>query len=240
MRLVKYSAALALALAFGGTAQAQNLELALAIDGSGSISSANFALQRNAYANVLSDLTVLPRNGSVAIGVYQFSSSVQTVFAMQTITAANHGNLIAAIAGMTQLGGATTIAGAINTATADIFGNGITSTRQLIDVSTDGINNVGDLNAAKANALAAGIDAINCIGIGAGAQCGNVQAGAGAFSLAANDFGDFEVALRQKIVREVSGVPEPTTWAMMLLGFAVVGAAMRRKPKVQSQVRFAF
>lgn len=30
----------------------------------------------------------------------------------------------------------------------------------------------------------------------------------------------------------VSGVPEPTTWAMMLIGFAAVGFGMRRKKAV--------
>jgi hypothetical protein len=29
------------------------------------------------------------------------------------------------------------------------------------------------------------------------------------------------------------GVPEPSTWAMMLIGFAAVGFAMRRNPKAQ-------
>ena len=36
-----------------------------------------------------------------------------------------------------------------------------------------------------------------------------------------------------------SGVPEPTTWAMMLAGFGALGFAMRRKPKVAARVRFA-
>lgn len=35
-----------------------------------------------------------------------------------------------------------------------------------------------------------------------------------------------------------AAVPEPATWAMMLLGFGLVGAAMRRKPT--ARVRFAF
>lgn len=35
------------------------------------------------------------------------------------------------------------------------------------------------------------------------------------------------------VVRAISGaVPEPATWGMMLLGFAAVGAAMRRRQKV--------
>lgn len=35
-------------------------------------------------------------------------------------------------------------------------------------------------------------------------------------------------------------VPEPTTWAMMLAGFAAIGFSMRRRQKPQQQVRFAF
>jgi hypothetical protein len=35
-----------------------------------------------------------------------------------------------------------------------------------------------------------------------------------------------------------AGVPEPATWAMMILGFAMVGGAMRRT-KTETRVRFA-
>ncbi|MDC8755197.1 cistern family PEP-CTERM protein [Erythrobacter sp. sf7] len=37
----------------------------------------------------------------------------------------------------------------------------------------------------------------------------------------------------------VSPVPEPATWAMMLLGFGLVGAAMRRRGNTTHRVRFA-
>lgn len=218
------------ALALSATsANAATLELGLAIDGSGSISAAEFALQKNAYINVLSDLSVLPQDGSVAIGIVQFSNNVQTVFTMAEITAANHAALIAALTGMTQIGSTTSIAGAIDNLTAEIFGNSITSTRQLIDVSTDGVNNVGNLATSKANALAAGIDQINCIGIGAGADCAPVIGGTGAFSLNATSFADFEAALRKKITIEVKGVPEPGTWMMMIFGFGLAGATLRRQ-----------
>jgi hypothetical protein len=35
-------------------------------------------------------------------------------------------------------------------------------------------------------------------------------------------------------------VPEPSTWAMMLIGFGAVGFGMRRRRKEQTRVRFAF
>lgn len=44
-----------------------------------------------------------------------------------------------------------------------------------------------------------------------------------------------EVAFRQ--VSSAPAVPEPTTWAMMLAGFGLMGAALRRKQK--PRVRFA-
>ena len=34
------------------------------------------------------------------------------------------------------------------------------------------------------------------------------------------------------------GVPEPATWAMMMLGFGAMGAALRRRPSVKARVRF--
>ena len=37
----------------------------------------------------------------------------------------------------------------------------------------------------------------------------------------------------------VTAVPEPATWAMMIVGFGLTGAAMRRKTKVGTRVRFA-
>lgn len=36
-----------------------------------------------------------------------------------------------------------------------------------------------------------------------------------------------------------SGVPEPTTWAMMVMGFGAVGFSLRRRQKTQTRIRFA-
>jgi hypothetical protein len=230
LRSIAIAGAAALAaLTLPGTASAATLELGLAIDDSGSISNAQFLLQRNAYVAALSDTTVVPLDGSVSIGVLKFSSGVTNVFTMQQITSANIGALISAISNMTHAGGSTNIAGAITSLTQQIFSNSIVSDRQVIDVSTDGFNNVGNLAAARAAALAAGIDQINCIGIGSDADCSDVQAGSGAFSMNAT-FDNFETSLKTQIKTEVKGaVPEPSTWMMMILGFGTVGYAMRRR-----------
>lgn len=37
----------------------------------------------------------------------------------------------------------------------------------------------------------------------------------------------------------VSAVPEPATWAMMLVGFGLIGGTMRRQGKVRTKVSFA-
>jgi hypothetical protein len=51
-------------------------------------------------------------------------------------------------------------------------------------------------------------------------------------------YGTFDVTgISQRGVSTVPGIPEPATWAMMILGFGVVGSAMRRRTPVT--VRYA-
>lgn len=45
--------------------------------------------------------------------------------------------------------------------------------------------------------------------------------------------------LSQTPNRVVGGVPEPTTWAMMLMGFGAMGMALRSRQKVATRVRYA-
>lgn len=48
-----------------------------------------------------------------------------------------------------------------------------------------------------------------------------------------------QVSLDVTFADSAAAVPEPATWAMMLLGFAVIGMAMRRR-QPETKVRFAF
>ena len=52
----------------------------------------------------------------------------------------------------------------------------------------------------------------------------------------ADTFGVGSVSIETPIAAAISSVPEPATWAIMLLGFGVAGAAMRRR---RTSLRFA-
>jgi hypothetical protein len=229
------------ALMFGASpAHAIPVEIGFAIDSSGSIGGANFATQRTIYATALSDPTILPQDGTIAVGIVRFANSPTTIFPVTVIDSTTIVSLTAAITGMVFTGGGTNIGAAIDLLRTDIIGNAIVSDRQVIDVSTDGI---GALGTSVAGSLAAGIDQINCLGIGAGANCDFI-AGTGAFSITVAGFADLEQALRTKIVMEIGGVPadlapipEPTT--LLLFGTTMAGLGLAARWRRRRQQKLA-
>lgn len=48
-----------------------------------------------------------------------------------------------------------------------------------------------------------------------------------------------EMAFTVDVTAVAPGVPEPATWGMMILGFGIAAAAMRRRSSVTTRVRFA-
>lgn len=62
------------------------------------------------------------------------------------------------------------------------------------------------------------------------------------FSIGGNDsFGVQSVSIETPMaaVRQVAAVPEPATWAMMLIGFGSIGFSLRRRPKFGHKIQIA-
>lgn len=212
------------------TSSAAPIALALVIDGSGSISSGNFATQKSGYINALNN--VLPANGSVAVGVYQFSSFAQVEFSFQVIN--NAADLLAltnAIGSMNQLFGGTNIGAGIDLAASEMNTFGYANLEKaIIDVSTDGVSSGTPLTNANnfvtaASATISGEGNVNCLGIGGSANCSFI-AGPNSFFINAT-FDNLQEALETKIVQEV-GIPEPGALALFGLGVIGLGFARRR------------
>lgn len=107
------------------------------------------------------------------------------------------------------------------------------------------INTFASSNGAYAATLNTGDQAFSIFetfpGVGTGQFLGfvsntpftsvTVQAGTGfSYTLDTLRYGAREVVL---------GVPEPATWAMMLMGFGGVGYSLRRRPAVRLRIKFA-
>jgi len=63
---------------------------------------------------------------------------------------------------------------------------------------------------------------------------GAVQSGPGALKLTGADHLAFT-----SMLSGVAAVPEPASWAMMMLGFGAIGAAARRRPRVTTRLAYA-
>ena len=220
----------ALPLLIAGASSAQANIIGLTIDGSGSMSTAEFNLQKQGYVTALTNL--LNTDGSNAIGVWLFSSAVTPVFTLQTIdSAAKKTALINAINGMVQPATNTAIGqsiiDAMNAITSFSGANCLANSGKcLIDVSTDGVNNVGATPQSATNtANAAGIK-VNCLGIGPGADCSWNNAG---LDFTSNNFAAFTAAITSKLTVELTPTPEPIT--MSLFGTGLIGAAALRRRK---------
>ena len=250
MRTRHFTASIAIVLGAAATSAhavtTVDLELALLVDVSGSISRAEFDLQRQGYANAFDDAGI---QASIAGGrslaatlVYWSGTSQQAQVVGWTLidSAASASSFASAIlAAPRTFSGGTNPNNAIDFAVPLFASNDFDGVRQVIDVSGDGQGNAASTSAARNAALAAGIDQLNGLPIlGSDPSLlafyqNNVQGGAGSFTQAASGFADFDDAVRLKIGREIVGpipaIPEPETYAMLLLGLGVIGFVSRRR-----------
>ncbi|MGQ0663283.1 MAG: DUF1194 domain-containing protein [Pseudomonadota bacterium] len=212
-------------LAATATAMARpvDLELVLAVDCSGSINDDEFALQIKGYAAAFTHPAVLQairtgRHRSVAVTYVQWSGPfIQRQMVPWTAieddaSAAEFADRMLAAPRAIRSGG-TSLSGVIDYARTMFEANGFEGGRRVIDISGDGINNIGRLvQNARDEAVAAGI-AIN--GLAILTEVGgldnyfadNVIGGPGAFVIAVHDFDSFAAAILNKLVREIADAP---------------------------------
>jgi hypothetical protein len=264
-RVVKFAAAAFAAVTLSTTALADpvpvSLELYLAADVSGSITPTDFDLQRQGFAAAFQSAAVqsaiVASGTGIAVKLVDFANSVVTAVDWYFISNAAEADAFAALilaAPRGAAGGSDGQSNMINAALADMNGNNYTGLRQVLDIASEGaqdidgctFNNVvcPTVQAARDNFLGNGGTTINAIwlqdrtffGLNPGDtinafQYGstNVIGGPGNFQVFAADFTAFAGAIERKIEREIRGVPEPSALALVVLGLAAAGVARRRK-----------
>lgn len=246
---VQYVAAPALLALAAASASATHvdIELSLLVDVSGSISSTEYNLQRQGYANAFSNPnffnSVIHPGNSIAVNFVEWSGAGQQSqlvgWTLIDSQAAANAFAAAILAPARPYSGQTSPGEALNYAAPLIFNNSYDSDKQVIDVSGDGSENVHNnafVDAARNAALSAGVDQINGLAI-LGSEAGidawyaaHIQGGVGSFTNSVTGFADFGAAIAEKIQLEVQGgVPLPSAAGMGVAGLVLVGARRRRR-----------
>lgn len=215
------------ASAFAADLTPVDVELSLLVDGSGSISSSEFALQRDAYVSIFNDASLFETavangsEGQIAVNLIQFASSAVEEIEWTLIDSVEASQAFATeVATLTRLGGGTNLGAAIDEATQGLLNNEFEGQAALsIDISTDGrpSSRTAATEAAQ-NAFDSGISVINAIAIGlpdVDFLADNIIGGTNlngdpGFVRQVETFEEFEDVLADKIFIEVDTAPTPT------------------------------
>lgn len=173
MKRIQRSLALVLALVLilvaSTSAQNSSVQLAFLVDGSSSISYNDFQVMLDGIAAAIEDSACVPHDGSLELTVIQFSTTVRTEVGPVVITSANAGAVASQIRSMTKMHNMTNYADAVDLAVAEMQASpNWSSSRQVINITTDGYPNTPDETAHRAavqRAINAGIDEIDAEGI---------------------------------------------------------------------------
>lgn len=194
------------------------LALVLAVDCSHSVNSAEYRLQMEGLAQALTSsevIAALTRN-PIAVTVVQWSGADDQKIAVPwTILddAQSTFRLAAKIRAVPRLSvGKTSIAAAIDFSLAQLAALSVNAPRQVIDISADGINNDGASPAgARKRALTAGVTVNGLTILNDVSNLDDyferfIIAGPGSFVMPANDYDDYRIAIRKKLLREITGL----------------------------------
>jgi hypothetical protein len=212
---------------------AVDLELVLAVDVSRSVDDEEYNLQKQGYADAFNHPAVLnaiqanPHHRIAVTLVEWAGADFQKVIIPWTVVSdAESGHLFSEALRQAprSFWGWTSISGAIDFSKWLFGRDGIESTRQVIDVSGDGVNNSGRPAAmARDEAVAAGITINGLVIMNDRPTPGfstqrpqppldefyreNVIGGTGAFLIAIDDFESFAHAIVNKLIKEIAGFP---------------------------------
>ncbi|HEY0637054.1 MAG TPA: DUF1194 domain-containing protein [Pseudonocardiaceae bacterium] len=156
------------------SAAGETTDLVFLVDGSGSISNVDWQIQKDGLSAALQDAAAFPRNGTIAVGVVQWSwlSSSLTTRVEVPITVLNNqttvSSVVSRIQAMAQIGSSTNPGDGIRRGT-DLLRAGAESSANsdwILCMSTDGTTNSGEsLASATAYARANGVDKYSVVGI---------------------------------------------------------------------------
>ena len=238
----------------GGSAQAVTVDkmLFLSTDVSGSIDTAEYNTQRLGWSNafllptIKSSIAASPNGIAVAVG--QWDTIARTPLAIDWTLLTDNASVnsfAAQLATMARQGsGSTCVSCGINAAVASIqsaISSGLfDSATKIIDISSDGIENVTDdatVRAARDNAASQGIK-INALAIEGDFGATGVTdyyknnvitpTPPGSFVKTVTGFGEFQDAANIKLAQEINGVPGPLPVFGAMAAFGWAGRLRKR------------
>lgn len=193
-------------------------------------SALSLASAANAATTIITP-SVQPAGTSFLVGGNIFSGPISASFGHVGIPLGAFTDLFQFTIPQTGIGsgsvttGTTTFAGITDLDFSSVLVNGIAATPTYRDLSnavctTLGVGTCGATETYSINSVPITAGVLNTISI-SGTSRGNGSFGGNA------------------TFTPTPGVPEPSTWAMMLLGFGAIGFAMRRRGAVEPRVNFA-
>ncbi len=227
--LIAALAAIALLSCTAGDAPAQDaaipveLVLVLAIDTSASVDLEEFELQYRGLANAFRDPGVIGAieqvgGNGIAVMVMQWAGPYSHYIAVPwyhvRTTQDSHGLAVAIDSAYRAfLIDVTAIGAAIDKAVEYVSESPFEGRRRVIDVSGDGKSNFGgEPGPARDRAVSSGVTVNGLVIVGDNPDLvdhyrNEVIGGYAAFLIEADDFRDYAVAIRQKLIREIAGPP---------------------------------